>query len=112
VHRAVLVPPFLDGSRNDVVLEAARQHPDRFAAMGRVDLDAPASREQIPVWRRQPGMLGFRYSFYRPQTAARLTEERLEWLWEGAEKAGVPIMIICRRRCCARWTALPNAIRD
>jgi len=27
VHRAVLVPPFLDGDRNDLVVEAARLHP-------------------------------------------------------------------------------------
>ncbi|MBI4190197.1 MAG: amidohydrolase [Betaproteobacteria bacterium] len=93
VHRAVLVPPFLDGDRNDLVLEAARLHPDRFAAMGRVDLDAPASRELIPTWRQQPGMLGFRYPFHRPLLTSALTEERVDWLWEGAEKAGVPIMI-------------------
>lgn len=93
VHRAVLVPPFLDGDRNDLVLEAARLHPDRFAAMGRVDLDAPASRELIPTWRQQPGMLGFRYPFHRPLLTSALTEGRVDWLWEGAEKAGVPIMV-------------------
>ena len=35
VNRAVLVPPFLDGDRNDLVLDAVRLHPGRFAAMGR-----------------------------------------------------------------------------
>ncbi|OGA40838.1 MAG: hypothetical protein A3G24_28585 [Betaproteobacteria bacterium RIFCSPLOWO2_12_FULL_62_13] len=93
VNRAILVPPFLDGDRNDLVLEAARAHPDRFAAMGRVDLDDPASRRLIPTWRQQPGMLGFRYSFHRPALTPALTEGRVDWLWEGAEKAGVPIML-------------------
>ena len=57
VNRAILVPPFLDGDRNDL------------------------------------GMLGFRYSFHRPALTPALTEGRVDWLWEGAEKAGVPIML-------------------
>jgi predicted TIM-barrel fold metal-dependent hydrolase len=36
VHRAVLVPPGWEGSRNDLALAAARAHPDRFAVMGRI----------------------------------------------------------------------------
>jgi L-fuconolactonase len=92
VSRAILVPPFLDGDRNDLVLQAARAHPRRFAAMGRVDLEDPSSRELVPRWREQPGMLGFRYSFHRPALATLLAENRIEWLWEGCEKADVPIM--------------------
>ncbi|MEA3157885.1 MAG: hypothetical protein QOK44_5474 [Betaproteobacteria bacterium] len=30
VTRAVLVPPSMEGDRNDLVLEAARLHPDRL----------------------------------------------------------------------------------
>ena len=93
VHRAVLVPPFLDEDRNDLVLEAARLHPDRFAAMGRLDLEDPASRERIASWRAQPGMLGFRYSFHRPAIAHLLAQGRVDWLWTESEKAGVPIML-------------------
>lgn len=93
VNRAILVPPFLDGDRNDLVLEAARLHPGRFAAMGRFDLEDPASGRLIPTWRQQPGMLGFRYSFHRPALTSALTEGRVDWLWEGAEKAGIPIMV-------------------
>src|SRR5688572_29762179 len=66
VHRAVLVPPFLDDDRNDLVLEAVRDHPERFAAMGQLPLEDPSSRERVATWREQPGMLGFRYSFHRP----------------------------------------------
>src|SRR5687767_6798150 len=46
VQRAVLVPPTWEGERNDVVLEAARLHPDRFAVMGRLNMDAPGARGQ------------------------------------------------------------------
>lgn len=92
VHRAVLIPPYWDGPRNDVVLEAARLHPDRFAVMGRLDNDPPPTRDQIPTWRRQPGMLGLRCSFSRRQAGATLDD--IDWLWEKAEKAGVPIMVL------------------
>ncbi|HTE16228.1 MAG TPA: hypothetical protein VK642_14225, partial [Burkholderiales bacterium] len=31
VDRAILVPPSWEGERNDLVIEAARLHPDKFA---------------------------------------------------------------------------------
>ena len=96
VNRAVLVPPYWDADRNDLVLEAARQHPDRLAAMGRIDTDAPNARALIANWRQQPGMLGLRftYSLNRPQVGTALIEGRMDWLWEEAGKAGVPIMLV------------------
>ena len=93
VARAVIAPPVWEGVRNDIALAAAQAHPDRFAVMGRVDLLSPASRELIPAWRSQPGMLGLRYAFHRPLVRPLLTEGRIEWLWPLAEKAGVPIML-------------------
>jgi predicted TIM-barrel fold metal-dependent hydrolase len=93
VDRAVLVPPFLDGDRNDLVLEAARRHPQRFGAMGRLDLEDPASRDRVRAWREQPGMLGFRYSFHRPAIAHLLADSCIDWLWEASQDAKVPIMM-------------------
>ena len=94
VDRAVLVPPTLDDDRNDLALDAARLHPDRFAVMGRLNLEAPGAREKIAPWRRQPGMLGLRFSFQRPWLTPILKEGRVDWLWQEAEKAGVPIMML------------------
>ena len=42
VDRAVIAPPVWEGVRNDLALAAARQYPDKFAVMGRVDLNNPA----------------------------------------------------------------------
>ena len=84
VQRAVIVPPSWEGEHNDVALEAARLHPDRFAVMGRLDLNAPGARGQIATWRRQPGMLGLRFTTKDPMK---------DWLWAEAEAAGVPIMM-------------------
>ncbi len=94
VSRAVLVPPGFDLDRNDLILDAARRFPDRFGAMGRLVLEEPGARERISSWCKQPGMLGMRFSFNRPQLIPPLTEGRIEWLWEEAEKAGVPVMVL------------------
>ena len=95
VHRTVLVPPSLDADRNDLALAAAQRHPDRFAVMGRLNPDLPGARGMVANWRgHQPGMLGLRYSFNRPHMISALTEGRLDWLWEEAEKAGLPVMML------------------
>jgi len=93
VSRAVLVPPGFDGVRNDLVLEAARLYPDRFGAMGRLDIEAPDARDLIAKWCRQPGMLGLRFSFNRALGPA-LAGGRVDGIWQEAEKAKVPIMVL------------------
>jgi L-fuconolactonase len=94
VNRVVIVPPSWEGDRNDLALEAARLHPDRYAVMGRINVDAPGAREQIAGWLRQPGMLGLRFTFHTPLLEKPLLEGRVDWVWAEAEKAGVPIMVL------------------
>lgn len=93
VDRAVIAPPVWEGVRNDIALAAAREHPDKFAVMGRVDLNNPASQNLLPAWRQQPGMLGLRYALGRPLIRPLLTESRIDWLWPAAEEAGLPLML-------------------
>ncbi len=92
VSRAVLIAPHWDGPRNDVVLAAAHAHPDRFAAMGRLDGTPPPQPGEIVKWRQQRGMLGLRCSFSRGETEATLAA--LEWVWTEAEQGGVPLMVL------------------
>lgn len=94
VRRAILVPPSWEGERNDVVLAAAQAHPYRFAVMGRLDPEAPASRTVIGTWRQQPGMLGLRFTFHRPLLRPLLVDGKVDWIWPQAEKAGVPVMLL------------------
>lgn len=94
VRRAVLVPPHLDMGRNDLVLQAAQRYPDRFAAMGRLDLQAPEARRSVRGWCQQPGMLGLRCTFTRSQGRRALADGSLDWLWVEAESAGIPIMAL------------------
>jgi L-fuconolactonase len=93
VDAAVLVPPSFEGDRNDTCLAAAQAHPDTFRVMGRIPLTAPDGPARVARWRETPGMLGIRTTFSRGPAPAALTDGSADWLWEAAEKAGVPIMI-------------------
>ncbi len=92
VDRAVLVPPSWEGDRNDVACAAAKQHPGRFAVMGRLAFEKLESRDLIGHWREQPGMLGFRFTFHGLHRAW-LTDGTAGWLWPALEKAGMPAMV-------------------
>jgi predicted TIM-barrel fold metal-dependent hydrolase len=93
VDAAILVPPSLEGDRNDLSVAAARKYPKRFGVMGRIDLAKPAAREAIKTWRDEKGMLGVRLTFHRPDSRPLLTDGTADWFWPAAEKAGVPVMV-------------------
>jgi L-fuconolactonase len=94
VDRCIIVPPSWEGDRNDLALEAAQQHPTRFAVMGRLNAEAPDARDALKNWRKQQGMLGLRFTFHAPMLVPPLTDGRMDWLWADAEKYGVPIMVL------------------
>jgi predicted TIM-barrel fold metal-dependent hydrolase len=94
VQGMVLVPPSWEGERNDLALEAARLYPDRFAVMGRLALQKPDSRALVADWKKQPGMLGMRFTFHNEHNRHFLTDGSADWLWPAAEKAGVPLMVL------------------
>jgi predicted TIM-barrel fold metal-dependent hydrolase len=94
VDRVVIVPPSWEGDRNDLAIEAAIEHPNRYATMGRLDPQDPKSRGLIAKWREQPGMLGLRFTFHIPQLVSLITEGHMDWVWGEAEKAGVPIYVL------------------
>jgi predicted TIM-barrel fold metal-dependent hydrolase len=93
VDRAVIVPPSWEGERNDLALEAARLHSDRFAVMGRLALEKPESRGLVAGWRNQPGMLGMRFTFNTDQQRPWMADGTADWLWPAAERAGIPVMM-------------------
>jgi L-fuconolactonase len=93
VDAAILVPPSLEGNRNDLCLAAAQKFSDRFAVMGRIDFTRPEARAALATWRDQPGMLGVRLTFHRPDTRQQLTDGTADWLWPAAERHGIPLMV-------------------
>jgi len=97
VSQAILVPPSWDDNRNDVVLKAAEDYPERFRVMGRLDLDKAGAIDKVATWTEQSGMLGLRCSFNRLPWTPQLTDGRADRLWDEAEKADVPIMLMVTR---------------
>ncbi len=94
VDAAVIHPPGWDPGSTDMAFKAVRDYPNRFAILGSLPLDDPASRERIAAWRDQPGMLGLRYTVLHEPARTWVGDGTLEWLWTEAEKAGVPIALL------------------
>jgi L-fuconolactonase len=94
VDGVVIVPPSWEGDRNDVALDAAASHPDRFCIMGRLDPDAPGARDQIATWRKQKGMMGIRFTFHTEVLRQPLLDGRFDWVWGEMEKVGIPAMVL------------------
>jgi predicted TIM-barrel fold metal-dependent hydrolase len=92
VARTVIVPPSWEGDRNDLALAAARRHPDRFAVMGRPPLE-PRDPRALDRWREQPGMLGIRVTTAGAGARELFTRPQGDWLWDAAERAGLPAMV-------------------
>ena len=93
VGRAIIVPPSPVGDGNLTALEAAARHPARFAIMGRFNPEAPDARSRLETWLGQPGMLGIRLTFHKPQWERWLDDESMHWFWGGCERLGIPLMI-------------------
>jgi len=119
VARAVLVSPSMEGERNDLVLEAARLHPDRFAAMGRIAVEQPENKTVIPALMQEQGMMGLRLTFFVDQHGylSESVGKADWWLWAEAERAGVPLMVAAHGDLLAglpkiaeRYSALTLAI--
>jgi predicted TIM-barrel fold metal-dependent hydrolase len=94
VARALLISPIFEGLRNDLVLEASRMHPDRFAVMGRFDPFAEGGRDWLPTWHAHPGLLGIRFILHLPALRHLLLENKLDWLWAQAERLDKPVMLM------------------
>jgi L-fuconolactonase len=62
--------------------------------MGRFDPDAPGGRDQSTGWKKQPGMLGMRFTFHTESLRQPLLDGRFEWVWGEMEKAGTPAMVL------------------
>jgi predicted TIM-barrel fold metal-dependent hydrolase len=94
VDAAVIHPPGWDPGSTDMAFKAVADYPGRFAIMGSLPLH-PDSRGKIAAWRAQPGMLGLRYTVLHEPARSWMADGTLEWLWDEAEKAGVPVALLC-----------------
>jgi predicted TIM-barrel fold metal-dependent hydrolase len=95
VDAAIIHPPASwDPGANELAVEAARQHPDKFAILGNFPLDKPESRALVDTWKQRPGMLGLRFVFLQPHMKTWPTDGTIDWLWPAAERAGLPVALL------------------
>jgi L-fuconolactonase len=99
VERCVVIPmmpPVREeiSQTNQAALAMAQDQPERFAVMGLFDLTKPAGANLLKSWRSSPGMLGVRVTFLRDPNLSLLREHQLEWFWDAAEEAGVPVTLL------------------
>lgn len=92
VDRAIVVPPSWEGDRNDLALAAAAHHPGRIRVMGRPPIATP-DPHALDRWREQKGMLGIRVTTAGAGARALFTGAEGDWLWEAAERHGIPAML-------------------
>ena len=93
VDRAVIHPVMWDPNSNELAVEAARAHPDRFAIMGWIYLDEPDQRVLLETWKSRPGMKGLRFYFSNPRSRSWPAGGTLDWLWPVAERLGLPVSL-------------------
>lgn len=94
VERAALAPVAWDGDRNDLILQAANVHPQRFAAICSLDLRSPRGPSTLLALARQPAVRGLRFTFHLPHQRTWLHDGTADWLWPAAEEAGIPLMLL------------------
>jgi predicted TIM-barrel fold metal-dependent hydrolase len=94
VDAILLHPPSWDPNANEVAIEAARAHPNRFGILGFFDVSDSSKRSVIDTWCQQPGMFGLRFAMLKPGEESWLTDGTMDWLWPAAERAGLPVGLL------------------
>jgi len=91
VDRAINCPAIWDPESNAYAVEAARLHPDRFATLGWFNLLREPDSQFLDEFVKQPGMLGLRFIIWTKEQQELFAGERLDWIWEGADRLGIPV---------------------
>lgn len=111
VDRAVIHPVMWDPDSNELAVDAARAHPDRFAIMGWFYLDRPESRNLVATWKNRPGMLGLRFYFNQPHEQSWPTDGTMAGC--GRRRSGRACRCLWRPPTSCPWSdRSPNAIPD
>jgi uncharacterized protein len=89
-HRLIRIV-FLTGGGNDRLAGVVKAYPDRFIGFAHHDPFQPGAPAELE---RAVRTLGFRgYKLIAPLLSGRLDDERLDPLWETAERLGIPVLI-------------------
>lgn len=92
VDRALLVSPTWEGWRNDLVLAASGEHPDRFGTIVRFDVSDRSNAEHLEAWNADSRVLGARLVFFK-QWIDWMRDGTADWFWPLAEELSFPVMV-------------------
>lgn len=92
VDRLFAVPASWDVKGNDLVLQCAKDHPDRFAAICVLSLQRPEARDSLARL-VDAGVDGIRQVFPPGMSTSWLSDGTADWLWPELERLNVPLMI-------------------
>lgn len=90
VSRAVLVP--YPGGHNEECVQWALEEPSKYTVMGTYVLSEAANKRDVATW-KIPGMSGMRVSFFTDASRTLLLEDKIDWLWQAAEEADLPLTV-------------------
>src|SRR5258708_40093302 len=95
-----------DPESNAYAVEAARLHPDRFATLGWFNLLREPDSQFLDAFVKQPGMLGLRFIIWTQEQQELFAGARLDWIWEGADRLGMPVGFLVPVRVCGLLASL------
>lgn len=91
IYAALNHPPNWDPESNAYAVQAAEQHPDRFATLGWFPLAGEPDESRIDRLMKMPGMRGLRFILPLPEIVTLLNAGKLEWLWSAANQRALPV---------------------
>jgi predicted TIM-barrel fold metal-dependent hydrolase len=94
VDRIVNCPAIWDPEANHYAVEAAKEHPGRFATLGWFPLDNAADEALVDALLSKPGMLGLRFMLAAPGTGDLLASGGLDWLWAAADQREIAVALM------------------
>lgn len=92
VTGAIIVPPSFENDRNDLALDAAHAHPDRFRIHARYPLEEASISGRIAKELADPGVLGVRMTF-NAAAAEWIQDGTADWFWDFTESEGIPVSL-------------------
>ncbi|MGP6170055.1 amidohydrolase family protein [Microbacterium sp. A196] len=97
VDSAVLVSPSLNyGTDATYAFEAAEAHPGRFAVIVPIDLARQHPEDLLDEISDRKYVAGLRHMLWTPEQRAALNSLRLDALWRGMVRAGLPLCVATR----------------
>lgn len=91
VDRAIVCPAIWDDQANDYAMQAALEHPDRFATMGWFPLTMEADAAFVAEFLDRPGTAGLRFVFATPEVCQAFASGQLDWIWEVTSRLRRPV---------------------